>query len=99
MQPAFKDVASVAHYQRFTGHVQECWAYFGHTWPFQGFELRLVFGHTWACFEHRRSGAHRQQHLAEAIVATFDSHPEVTWVQLTTSEARASFVVACWTSW
>jgi hypothetical protein len=31
MQPAFKDVASVAHYQRFTTHVQGCWPYLGHT--------------------------------------------------------------------
>jgi hypothetical protein len=31
--------------------------------------------------------------FAEAIVASFDSHPEVKWVQLATSEVKASFVV------
>jgi hypothetical protein len=31
--------------------------------------------------------------LAEAIVATFDSHPEVTWLQLATNEAKATFIV------
>jgi hypothetical protein len=31
--------------------------------------------------------------LTEAVVASFDSHPEVKWVQLATSEAQASFSV------
>jgi hypothetical protein len=31
--------------------------------------------------------------LAEAVVASFDSHPDVKWVQFATSEAKASFVV------
>ena len=31
--------------------------------------------------------------LAEAIVASFDSHPEVKWVQLATNEAWATFLV------
>jgi hypothetical protein len=31
--------------------------------------------------------------LAEAVVASFGSHPDIEWVQLATSEAKASFVV------
>jgi hypothetical protein len=31
--------------------------------------------------------------VAEAVVATFGSHPEVNWVQVATNEARAAFVV------
>jgi hypothetical protein len=31
--------------------------------------------------------------LAEAMVASFDSHPDVKWVQLASSEAKASFQV------
>jgi hypothetical protein len=31
--------------------------------------------------------------LAEAIVASFDSHPEVKWVQFATNEAWATFLV------
>jgi hypothetical protein len=31
--------------------------------------------------------------LAEALVASFDSHPDVKWTQLASSEAKASFQV------
>ena len=31
--------------------------------------------------------------LAEAVVASFGSHPDIEWVQLATSEAKACFVV------
>jgi hypothetical protein len=31
--------------------------------------------------------------LAEAIVASFDSHPEVKWLQLATDEAKATYLV------